>query len=254
MKDKIQVIQLTTATMLTTVGVILGNFSIILPIFSVPALRLDIVAIPIILAGLILGKWYGMSVGIVIDIVNFLLYGQGVYHVGFTINYALIGLLAGLIPIFFMNKDFKFIKNTLLITASVLVLATIIVLYFLDDVSLGGDSVSLNQEIRIAILSLIVIMTLLTLSFMYLTLRDYKYEIRDMYVVSIMIILIEFFVIIVLTPIWIQDLFGQPYYIGFLARIIRGSLMIPFKIIIVLAVINVIKKQQVTSLRGFIES
>ena len=60
--------------------------------------------------------------------------------------------------------------------------------------------------------------------------------------------------IIVLTPIWIQDLFEQPYYIGFLARIIRGSLIIPFKIIIVLAIINVIKKQQVTSLRGFIES
>ncbi len=133
MKDKIQVIQLTTATMLTTVGVILGNFSIILPIFSVPALRLDIVAIPIILAGLILGKWYGMGVGIVIDILNFLLYGQGAYHVGFTINYALIGLFSGLIPMFFMNKNFKFIKNTLLITASVLVLATIIVLYSLDD-------------------------------------------------------------------------------------------------------------------------
>jgi hypothetical protein len=129
-----------------------------------------------------------------------------------------------------------------------------IVLYSLDDLSLGGDSVSLNLEIRIAIVSLIVVMTLLTLGFMYLTLRDYKYEIRDMYVVSIMIILIEFFVIIVLTPIWIQDLFGQPYYIGFLARIIRGSLMIPFKIIIVLAIINVIKKQQVTALRGFIES
>jgi hypothetical protein len=50
MKGKTQVIQLTTATMLTTVGVILGNFSIILPVFSIPALRLDIVAIPIILA------------------------------------------------------------------------------------------------------------------------------------------------------------------------------------------------------------
>ena len=96
MKDKIKVIQLTIATMLTTVGVILGNFSIKLPIFSVPALRIDIVAIPIILAGLILGKWYGMGVGIVIDILNFLLYGQGVYHVGFTINYALIGLFSGL--------------------------------------------------------------------------------------------------------------------------------------------------------------
>lgn len=254
MKGKIQVIQLTTATMLTTVGVILGNFSIILPVFSIPALRLDIVAIPIILSGLILGKWYGMGVGIIIDLINFLLYGQGAYHIGFTINNALIGLFSGMIPLFFQHKDFLFVKKTLLITSSTLVLLTIGVLYSLDRLSLGGETVSLTLEVRIAIISLIIVMSALTIGFMYLTLRDYKYELKDMYTVSIMIILIEFFVIILLTPLWIQDLYGQPYLIGFLARIIRGALLIPFKIIIVLAIINVIKKQQVTTLRGFIEN
>lgn len=254
MKGKIQVIQLTTATMFATVGVILGNFSIILPVFSVPALRLDIVAIPIILAGLILGKWYGMGVGVIIDLINFLLYGQGAYHIGFTINNALIGLFSGMIPMFFQHKNFLFIKRTLLISSSVLILSTIGILYSLDRLSLGGDSVPLTMEVRIAIIALIIVMSLLTIGFMYLTLRDYKYELKDMYTVSLTIILIEFFVIILLTPLWIQDLFGQPYIIGFLARIIRGALMIPFKIIIVLAIINVIKKQQVTTLRGFIEN
>lgn len=254
MKNKLQVMQLTTATMLTTVGVILGNFSIILPVFSIPALRLDIVAIPIILSGLILGKWYGMGVGIIIDIINFLLYGQGAYHVGFTINNALIGLFSGMIPLFFQQKNFPFVKKTLIITSTLLILITIGILYALDRLSLGGETVALTLEVRIAIISLIIVMSLLTIGFMYLTLRDYKYELKDMYTVSIMIILIEFFVVILLTPLWIQDLFGQPYIIGFLARIIRGSLLIPFKIIIVLAIINVIKKQQVTTLRGFIEN
>ena len=254
MKNKLQVMQLTTATMLTTVGVILGNFSIILPVFSIPALRLDIVAIPIILSGLILGKWYGMGVGIIIDIINFLLYGQGAYHVGFTINNALIGLFSGMIPLFFQQKNFPFVKKTLIITSTLLILITIGILYALDRLSLGGETVALTLEVRIAIISLIIVMSLLTIGFMYLTLRDYKYELKDMYTVSIMIILIEFFVVIILTPLWIQDLFGQPYIIGFLARIIRGSLLIPFKIIIVLAIINVIKKQQVTTLRGFIEN
>ena len=254
MKGKTQVIQLTTATMLITVGVILGNFSIILPVFSIPALRLDIVAIPIILSGLILGKWYGMGVGIIIDLINFLLYGQGAYHIGFTINNALIGLFSGMIPLFFQHKNFLFVKKTLLITSMTLVLVTIGVLYSLDRLSLGGDTVYLTLEVRISIIALIIVMSLLTIGFMYLTLRDYKYELKDMYTVSIMIILIEFFVIILLTPLWIQDLFGQPYIIGFLARIIRGALMIPFKIIIVLAIINVIKKQQVTTLRGFVEN
>jgi ECF transporter S component (folate family) len=223
-------------------------------VFSIPALRLDIVAIPIILAGLILGKWYGMGVGIIIDLINFLLYGQGAYHIGFTINNALIGLFSGMIPLFFQQKNFLFVRNTLLITSTMLVFSTIGVLYSLDRLSLGGETVSLTLEVRIAIIALIIVMSLLTIGFMYLTLRDYKYELKDMYVVSIMIIFIEFFVIILLTPLWIQDLFGQPYIIGFLARIIRGALMIPFKIIIVLAMINVIKKQQVTTLRGFIEN
>jgi len=254
MKGKTQVIQLTTATMLTTVGVILGNFAIILPVFSIPALRLDIVAIPIILTGLILGKWYGMGVGIIIDLINFLLYGQGAYHIGFTINNALIGLFSGMIPLFFQQKNFLFVRKTLLITSTMLVFLTIGVLYSLDRLSFGGETVSLTLEVIIAIIALIIVMSLLTIGFMYLTLRDYKYELKDMYVVSIMIIFIEFYVIILLTPLWIQDLFGQPYIIGFLARIIRGALMIPFKIIIVLAMINVIKKQQVTTLRGFIEN
>jgi hypothetical protein len=182
------------------------------------------------------------------------LYGQGAYHIGFTINNALIGLFSGMIPLFFQHKNVLFIKRIVFISSSLLLVVTMGILYSLNTLSLGGDSVLLTLEVRVAIIVLIIILSALTIGFMYLTLRDYKYELKDMYIVSLMIILIEFFVIILLTPLWIQDLYGQPYIIGFLTRIIRGALMIPFKIIITLAIINVIKKQQVTTLRGFIEN
>lgn len=72
-------------------------FSADLVIAGVPAARLAIGYVPIIIASIILGPYFGMTVGAAADIIGFFLFPKGVYFPPITITSALVGLLPYLI-------------------------------------------------------------------------------------------------------------------------------------------------------------
>jgi riboflavin transporter len=76
-----------------------ANFMIV----GVPAGRLAVGFVPIVLAGMMLGPYFGMGVGAVADVLGYLLFPSGVYFFGITITSA----LAGLIPFIVMRLTGK---------------------------------------------------------------------------------------------------------------------------------------------------
>lgn len=61
------------------------------------ALRLSFGQTPIILAGILLGPWWGLIVGIVADVTGFMVAPMGAYIPGLTLVSGLIGFIPGLI-------------------------------------------------------------------------------------------------------------------------------------------------------------
>ncbi|TDX49033.1 folate family ECF transporter S component [Orenia marismortui] len=73
------------------------------------SIRLSFGYIPIIISAILTGPIGGLLTGIASDLLGMLLRAQGGYFPGFTLSYALIGLIPGLI--FYRSKDNKiFIK------------------------------------------------------------------------------------------------------------------------------------------------
>jgi riboflavin transporter len=70
-----------------------ANFMIV----GVQASRLSIGFLPIILAGMICGPWWGLAVGALADALGFLIFPSGVYFPLITLTSALVGLLPALI-------------------------------------------------------------------------------------------------------------------------------------------------------------
>lgn len=234
-KNQIQLKQLTLASMFTALGVILASpvFAYMILLFGVPAVRVDLIAIPIILAGILLGPIYGMTVGIAVDILGFFLFTSvfGAYHAGFTLNLALTGLIAGGVMKLFNKRTFKMTLLPINIAfLSVLSVAGIVYLLVTDEISINGNPYLLSGTFKaIFILSIVLFFAILLFSMLYPRLKKHKAK-PEIDVVLFIVLLIEVFVVILLTPIWVEDLYGAPPYMaGVFVRVIRAMWLIPIK-------------------------
>lgn len=82
------------SSLLIAISIVLTRvFSTYLMIAGVPGARLAIGYVPIILAGIILGPYYGAMVGAIADVLGFFLAPVGVYFPLITLTSALVGIL-----------------------------------------------------------------------------------------------------------------------------------------------------------------
>ena len=72
-------------------------FSVNLLIAGVPASRLSIGYVPIMLAGILLGPAWGFGVGVLADVVGFLLFPSGTFFPPITLTSGLVGVLPWLL-------------------------------------------------------------------------------------------------------------------------------------------------------------
>lgn len=68
-------------------------------------LRLSFGQTPIILAGILLGPWWGLIVGVLADVAGFMIAPMGAYIPGLTLVSGLIGLIPGLIYKYVIKKN-----------------------------------------------------------------------------------------------------------------------------------------------------
>lgn len=92
------------ASLLTATSVLLKSiFEVYIPLAGLPALRINLTSVPIILSGIICGPLAGLLTGTLSDILCFIIKPSGPYFLGFTLTCALTGLIPGLI--------FKYLKK-----------------------------------------------------------------------------------------------------------------------------------------------
>lgn len=95
------VYHLSLSALFVSLSIILTRFASITPL---PSLRIGFGAIPIQIAGILLGPIWGAVVGFVADPLGFILNPQGTYHLGFGLSSVLNGLLPGLLTKFIERR------------------------------------------------------------------------------------------------------------------------------------------------------
>jgi len=248
--NQMTVQKLTLASMFTALAVLLASpvVSFMVMLFGVPAVRVDLIAIPVILAGVILGPIFGLTVGIITDILAFLLFTNafGPYHFGFTLNLALTGFIPGLfvlvikrikfkLPLFWINVGFLSLLSSL----------SIIYLLQTDELRIEGSMYQLSSTFKtVFIVSILAFFSILLFSMIYQR-RNQPKEKLNVDSFMLIILFVEVFVVILLTPLWINDLYNLPqslYLPGVFIRVLRAMWLVPIKVYIVYYIFRVSKK------------
>ena len=98
---------LVKAAFLTAISIVLTRFVYtFLPIAGgVPAIRLSVGEVPLILTGMMFGPVVGGIAGLAADLIGVLINPQGVFHPGFTLSSISWGLIPGLLFLIFKRRD-----------------------------------------------------------------------------------------------------------------------------------------------------
>jgi riboflavin transporter len=218
--------KITLAALLASVSIVLTRFfGIVIPLGGFPSLSLDLGSVPILLSGIVLGPIFGGIVGLTSDLVGFAINPRGgIFHFGFTINSILTGVIPGLIFVFLKNKNLKFTK-----------IAIISILYILGTyyfvVIRAADSTAIK----------LLANTLLFMVASSIITVDYKIKNKQLKLVIFTVLIVEVFVFIALTPIWLYQLYELPYFISVLSRVFRAILLVPIKTVLIYQSLKILK-------------
>lgn len=245
MKNNQAIQKLTLASMLVALGVMMASpaFSFVIVLFGVPAVRIDIIAIPIIVAGVLLGPVFGLGIGILTDVLGYLLFTHafGPYHIGFTINLALTGFIAGSIYQFMSQKKTSIPMSVInIFTLSILSISGVVYLLQTDSLRVGSEMVPLSNWFKIIFILGIVFFYAIILGIQWFSIKKKSKHLEHIDLFIFIVMLIEIGVGILLTPLWVLNLYGAPPYLaGVFLRIMRAMWLIPIKVYVVFYITKV---------------
>jgi riboflavin transporter len=218
--------KITLAALLVAISIVLTRFfGIVIPLGGFPSLSLDLGSVPIVLSGIVLGPIFGGIVGFSSDLVGFNINPRGgIFHFGFMLNAILTGVIPGLIFMFFKNKNLKFTK--IAIISILYILGTY---YFLVIRAADSTAIKLLSNT----LLFIVASSIITV--------DYKIKNKQLKLVIFTVLIVEIFVFIALTPIWLYQLYELPYFISVLSRVFRAILLVPIKTVLIYQSLKILK-------------
>ncbi len=213
-------------------------FEIYVPLGGFPSLRFNLTSIPIILGGIILGPESGFVIGIISDLLCYILKPNGPLFVGFTITNGLVGLIPGFLYRYLQPFNLKWIKwlNPVLSIIGICILLFSGALTFNNGVYYDGAPVS----IWIVILMVLVILIFSVFPFISnLIFKKTQAEIDDrlLFIITIEQITTSMF----LNTVWLSILYGQAWRVLLPARVITNIFLIPFYTIVVAILLNILK-------------
>lgn len=236
--------QLTLAALIIVMAIVLKRLSIMIPFLGLPSLKITLEVLPLIIGGLLLQPTYCYLLALSVDGLGLVLASAGGFpFLGFTLN----ALLQTLIPCFLVKylSDKKDIKLGLIAQVGMVILGVVASVYVftMSTVSISSTIYEVTMPIKILVIAIIIIMISLLLfvaNYYRKKLDIEKYHMFSIVILSV--VLIELIVTFTLTPYWLQEMYGIPFYASLFVRVIKACIMVPINIIIVYTIYNVINR------------
>lgn len=216
-------------------------FEVYIPLGGFPSLRINLNSIPIILSGLFLGPIPGFVIGVLSDLLCYVIKPNGPLFLGFTLSSGLTGLIPGLLWKYLKNKNYPFFKWINLII-SVLALAFLFLTKTLtiENYSLYYLGERLNYFVTSIFVLIILLFSLFPLFSIYFM---KKTDINNYENLTVIITFEQVINSIVLNTLWLTILYQQAWMVLLPARIIANIFLIPLYTVIIAALINLLSKR-----------
>ncbi len=235
------------AGLLVAIGIILSSLlSISYPPNST-IIRFGIGYLPLILISIILGPKIGLSAAIIQDILGYFVYiwifgaPAGPFYLGFTLNAILYGVLPGLI----YNLKLKDIKIFNYINFGFLLFFMGLGIWGFFNISNIIEIIESRLSEDMSFSPIVVYLMLFvgelgvmgTLWFVFKKRKEDDYSHRIIFSV----ILLQFMIALVLTPLWVSNLYAIPFWPQLPLRIIKTPIEIFIYSILLIRIVKVMK-------------
>lgn len=226
---------LVKAGLLAGLSIVLTRvFSFMIPLAGLPALRIGFGGLPITLAGILFGPLVGGAVGIVADLIGFMLNPMGgSYFPGFTISAALSGVIPGLLFQWMrkMNRNLNFnVVNGLAIVTFAL---GVVGVMWQKGVLVMSQSGFMYNEAPLSMI-VVILYGVLVAAFValpvYLTKHQGKNPVERLYSMDriTFAVTVQYMIVSLgLNTLWLSIMFQKGFLIFLPGRILAGFVMIP---------------------------
>lgn len=234
---------LTLAALFIVLAVILKRLSIMIPLFGFESLKLSIEVIPMLLAGILLTPGYCYIIGLAIDLIGLIVTPTSFPFLGFTLSAVLQCLIPSIIVATVKERYLKYLEKIVQVVLVVLGFGACFYIINLNEVVISKNIVNITNNFKI-MMSLICVGMI---SILFVVMNNYKkklseqeYYLFNLWMISVVVV--EMLITFVLTPYWLQAMYGIPFTLSLFIRVIKQCIMIPVDIILGYSVLRVLKR------------
>lgn len=234
---------LTLAALFIVLAAILKRLSIMVPLFGFESLKISIEVIPMLLAGIMLAPGYCYIIGLAVDLLGLIVTPTGFPFLGFTVSAVLQCLIPSIVVATVKENYARYLEKIIQVILVVLGLGACLYVFSLDHVTISKNvvDVTFNYKIIISIICIVMISVLFMVMYFYKKkLDESQYHLFNLWLISV--VLVEMLVTFILTPYWLQVMYGIPFTLSLFIRVIKACIMIPVDIILGYSVLRVLKR------------
>lgn len=222
-KPKLEIKTLVMVSLLVSISVLLALLSWMIPLFGFPSLKIGFSQIPLMIIGFAFGPFWGFVGGLLADGLELMTGTIAFPFFGFTLNKVLVGFIPGLVVRLVKTDD----RYTRMLPTIAVVLISMLAMFYVfstNQIKVEDSFITVALEIKFILSALIIIMMSALLISLNMILKHHKNSYAFQWILAL--ILVEMIVHLMLTPLWLDVMFGIPFIVSVSVRLIRAVVMI----------------------------
>lgn len=234
-----QLKQMTLVSLFIVMALVLSYFSIMIPLFGFPSLKITLSTIPLMCIGVVFGPTYAFLAGLLYDVLGLIVTPTTFPYLGFTLN----SVLAGVIPGLWYKHSFHS-KQILRFVNIISFIGVVLFLAYLWTYTKTATFISKYMELTN--------INKLTISCVFVTFVIFVVYLLNRWILAKQddemcnwlcnVVIVEVFLHLCLNPLWLEIMYQMPYLVNFFIRMIKTVIVIPSFTIIGLPIIKAVKR------------
>ncbi|WP_249028739.1 folate family ECF transporter S component [Tannockella kyphosi] len=213
--------------------IIMNRLSIMIPLFGLESFQIGFETLSIMLVGAIIPPGYAYLCALVIDFGGLLVVPSGFPFLGFTLN----SVIQILIPSIWMHhqKEKSFMIPIGILKTILVALVIVTSTYFLSIGTIEVSGVEFTMFMKYKIIIIIILVIFIIFIFYALHKKEHQLSQEEIHAFSswlTVVLLVELIVTMTLTPLWLDIMYGIPFFLSVFIRVLKACFMIPIDIFV----------------------
>lgn len=241
--EKGNVMNLVICAIFIILTAICKRLAIMIPLFGAESLKIGFEYIPLMLAGYFLSPSYAFLVGLCSDLIGLILVPTGFPFLGFTLGTILVSVLPALVSTHLQTLSEKVVQYIVIGLILVLGIGASFYIYSLDQLTISQTIYVLTVQEKITFISICLILTAIFIIIIKL-LKSHidAQESKEFSTWILCVIVVEVIVTLCLIPLWLDIMYGIPFFVSLCIRVIKECAVLPIEIFIGYTLIKLMKR------------